>query len=49
MFEIKLECIGDKAAIRQVSERAFARQNEADLVNALPNYQDQGIGSRLDV
>lgn len=49
MSEIRLERVGDEGAIRHVNERAFARQNEADLVDALPNYQGQGICSRLGV
>jgi predicted N-acetyltransferase YhbS len=49
MSEIRLERVGNKAAIRHVNERAFARQNEADLVDALPKYQGEGIGSRLGV
>ena len=94
MFAVRMERAGEKAAIRRVNEYAFARQNEADLVDAmrdtgefiisivalheeqlvghilftpvriesktgtneamglgpvavLPDYQNQGIGSRL--
>ena len=35
MLEIRLESVGDEAAIRQVNELAFARQNEANLVDVL--------------
>ena len=35
MVEIRLEGVGEKEAIRRVNELAFARQNEADLVDAL--------------
>lgn len=35
MIEIKLESVGEAAAIRQVNEQAFDRQNEANLVDAL--------------
>jgi putative acetyltransferase len=41
MLEIRLESVGDEAAIRQVNEQAFARQNEANLVDAL---RDAGEG-----
>jgi putative acetyltransferase len=35
MFEIRLEKENEKDAVRRVNKQAFARQNEADLVDAL--------------
>jgi putative acetyltransferase len=48
MVEIRLESVGDEAAIRRVNERAFARQNEANLVDALRNT-GEGIISLVAV
>jgi predicted N-acetyltransferase YhbS len=49
MSEIRLERVGNKAAIRHVNERAFARQNEVDVADALPKYPGEGIGPRRRV
>jgi putative acetyltransferase len=35
MLEIRVESVGEEAAIHHVNAQAFARQNEADLVDAL--------------
>ena len=40
MFEIRLEKKNDKTAVRHVNERAFGRENEADLVDALRDTGD---------
>jgi len=40
MFEIALESQDDQIAIRHVNVRAFGRQNEADLVDALRDTED---------
>ena len=40
MFEIRMESVGDEAAVRHVIEQAFARKNEADLVDALRDSGD---------
>jgi putative acetyltransferase len=40
MVEIRLESVGDEAAVRRVNKQAFARQNEANLVDALRNAGD---------